>query len=251
MMNPTPETMYQAAIGYAKSGSLNEGMQSILKAIELDRSNIDYQIYKGYIQFLSEDFQGALATYDLCLEANPTLESLWENRNLVVKKCAGTRSIELGCGIHQKNPFGASEAYGIDIREDLEKNIYRADLSRDPIPFPDNHFDYVVAEHFIEHVPRLAYVPEHRFPFIELMNEVWRVLKPHGLFYAITPAYPHPEVFQDPTHVNVITEMTFPAYFCYALPWAHQYGFYGRFHYTKQDWEGPCLRTWMNKVSKP
>ena len=42
MMNPTPETMYQAAIAHTKSGSLNDGMQSILKAIELDRSNIDY-----------------------------------------------------------------------------------------------------------------------------------------------------------------------------------------------------------------
>ena len=250
MNTENPSKNYQLAIEFAERGMLKDAIARIEEAIDYDNSSINYRLYKAYIQFLQEDYYGSLETYDYCLEANPTLESIWKNRNIVAQKCAATRSIELGCGNHHKNPFNAAESFGIDIREDLGKNIYSADLSRQPIPFPENYFDFVVAEHFIEHIPRLAYTPEHRFPFIELMNEIWRVLKPHGLFYAITPAYPHAEAFQDPTHVNIITEKTFPAYFCYALPWAHQYGFYGRFNFTKQDWEGPCLRTWMNKVSK-
>jgi hypothetical protein len=40
------------------------------------------------------------------------------------------------------------------------------------------------------------------------MNEIWRVLRPRGQFYAETPAYPFPTAFSDPTHVNVITPDT-------------------------------------------
>ena len=90
-MMHTPESLYQAAISHATNAQLEEGMRAILQAIESDPSNLNYHIYKGYIQYLSEDFEDALATYDKCLAANPTLENLWENRNLVVKKCAGTR----------------------------------------------------------------------------------------------------------------------------------------------------------------
>ena len=37
------------------------------------------------------------------------------------------------------------------------------------------------------------------------MNEIYRVLKNRGKFYAFTPYYPKAQVFQDPTHVNFIT----------------------------------------------
>ena len=44
------------------------------------------------------------------------------------------------------------------------------------------------------------------FLFIDSMNEVYRVLKSNGKFYALTPFYPKPEAFQDPTLVNIITK---------------------------------------------
>jgi SAM-dependent methyltransferase len=132
-------------------------------------------------------------------------------------------------------------------------HLMQADLLTQPLPFEDDFFDSVSAYDFLEHIPRVIVDHEGRslFPFIRLMNEIWRVMRHDGAFFALTPCYPAPEAFQDPTHVNIITDKTFPAYFCYALPWAHQYGFTGRFNFTKQDWEGPCLRTWMNKISKP
>jgi len=40
------------------------------------------------------------------------------------------------------------------------------------------------------------------------MNEAYRVLKPGGIFYAITPYYPRAEVFVDPTHINFISHKT-------------------------------------------
>ena len=72
-------------------------------------------------------------------------------------------------------------------------------------------------------------------PFIELMNEIWRVLAPDGRLYAVTPAWPHAEAFVDPTHVNVITEGTVD-YFVGTAPLGRIYGFRGHFELLRQDW---------------
>ena len=155
-----------------------------------------------------------------------------------------TRSLDLGCGTHPHNPFGATELHGIDIRNIRNEHmtVKAADLTLGPIPYPANHFDYITAYDFIEHIPRIIYAPKRRFPFIELMNEIWRCLKPGGILVSHTPAYPSAEAFQDPTHVNIITENTFPCYFSNDL-WAKMYGFTGRFEVETQDWDGPHLHT--------
>ena len=124
-------------------------------------------------------------------------------------------SIDLGCGKAPKNSFNCDVSYGIDINPSLASSVIKiADLAIESIPFPDRYFDVVTAYDFIEHVPRLIYVDGKRLnPFVALMNEISRVLKPGGLFFSSTPAYPHPSAFQDPTHVNIITNKTFINYF--------------------------------------
>ena len=123
------------------------------------------------------------------------------------------KTLDLGCGDNPKNPFNASNVYGVDIREDLENGIRCADLAIEKIPYEDEFFDYVTAFEFIEHIPRVVYSPKRRNSFVELMNEIYRVLKPGGLFLSSTPGYPHGVAFRDPTHVNFITNETFPLYF--------------------------------------
>ena len=49
-----------------------------------------------------------------------------------------SKSLDLGCGKSPKNPFNADEVFGIDIREDVDRKIYHADLVIEPIPFADN-----------------------------------------------------------------------------------------------------------------
>lgn len=147
-----------------------------------------------------------------------------------------TRTLDIGCGPTPKNPFQADETYGIDIRKSENPNIYAADLNVEKIPFPDYFFDCVSAHDFIEHIPRILYTPERRFPFVELMNEVHRVLKLGGLFYSFTPAFPKAPAWRDPTHVNIITDETFPMYFCTPLKTANMYGFSGAFTLEKQYW---------------
>ncbi len=147
-----------------------------------------------------------------------------------------TKTLDIGCGKTPKNPFSLDEVYGIDIREEIDAKIYRADLAVEPIPFDDEFFDGVSAIDFIEHVPRVIYMPNRRFCFVELMNEVYRVLKVGGRFLSITPAFPAPPAWRDPTHVNIITEETFPLYFAYEYRLAAAYGFRGHFQIVEQHW---------------
>ena len=162
-----------------------------------------------------------------------------------------TKALDIGCGPKPKNPFNATEVYGIDVRDDIDAGIFRADLVVDPIPFPEQSFDFVTAHDFLEHIPRLIYCPERRNAFVEVMNEIWRVLKPSGLFMSFTPAYPNPAAFRDPTHVNIITDETFPAYFDNVNRWASAYGFKGAFQILSQEWRGPHLLSIMRKVDSP
>lgn len=162
-----------------------------------------------------------------------------------------TRTLDLGCGKIPKNPFNADEVYGIDIRQDIDRKIYRADLVIEPIPFEDNFFDFVTAHDFIEHVPRILYRPHRTHPFVDLMSEIYRVLKPSengGLFLSLTPAFPERAAWRDPTHVNIIAEDTFPLYFDNQNRWASMYGFKGAFQIVKQEWRKPHLLSILKKV---
>ncbi len=164
-----------------------------------------------------------------------------------------TISLDLGCGKYPRNPFKASELFGIDIQGGLEGNIIQADLSEAPIPFNDDMFDFCTAYDFIEHIPRLSW-PEGkpRLAFIQLMNEIYRVLKPGGILMHVTPAFPSKEVFQDPTHVNVITEDTMPRYFCEPYNSAKKsgYGFNGSFQLIEQKWRDSAWLVGFMKAVK-
>ena len=151
----------------------------------------------------------------------------------------GTSTLDLGCGPVPRNPFQAASVFGVDVVSYGDERIHVADLSVDPIPFPDETFDYVTAYDFLEHIPRLIYVHGMRkASFIEVLNEIHRVLKPGGIFHSHTPAFPRAEAFSDPTHVNTITEQTvtyFTADSHRALSGA--YGFRGRFELIDQYWD--------------
>jgi SAM-dependent methyltransferase len=152
-----------------------------------------------------------------------------------------TRHLDLGCGASPRNPYQRDEVHAVDLAEPegLEARFFRrANLSLEAIPHPDSSFESVSAFDFLEHIPRVLGRADGlgtRFPFVELMNEIYRVLKPGGRFYAVTPAYPRIEAFQDPTHVNIITCTTWE-YFCSPSHGARMYGYNGNFNLLRNEW---------------
>lgn len=156
----------------------------------------------------------------------PSFESL--------KMSGTTRHLDLGCGDRPRNPYACLEVFGVDLRTQHRPNgceIRAANLAIEPIPFPDNFFDSLSAYDFLEHIPRVLTTADSRgtrFPFVELLNDIHRVLKPNGRFYASTPFFPAHQVFGDPTHVNFITQDTHE-YFTRPLLVGKMYGFIGDF----------------------
>ena len=146
--------------------------------------------------------------------------------------------LDMGCGTNPQNPYRKPNLFGVDIRDDAQAllaqrgiTIIKTNLVLDKIPFEDNFFASISAIDFLEHIPRqicLGSSNEVVYPFINLMNEVWRVLSPGGRFLAVTPAFPSPLAFADPTHVNYIAQGTHE-YFCGDRPAGSIYGFHGRF----------------------
>lgn len=137
----------------------------------------------------------------------------------------------------------------LDRPEGLSTDVdYRQfDLGSGP-PIGDGEVDVVTAFDFLEHIPRQVRDSRNstRYPFIELMNDVSRVLRNGGFFIAVTPAFPSPDAFADPTHVNYISKGTID-YFCgddAAVARRLGYGFSGSFEKTLNKWISPHSPIW-------
>lgn len=158
-----------------------------------------------------------------------------------------TIHLDLGCGVSPKNPLKAEKVLGIDLTlpslsvksDTAQAESFRAHDITQGLPFESQAFDSVSAFDFLEHVPRWERVNQGIvFPFVNLMAEIYRVLKPGGYFLALTPAVPNSSAFTDPTHVNFITIDT-ASYFCStggSIPSGAMYGYVGNFEIIHNDW---------------
>ena len=168
-------------------------------------------------------------------------------------------SLDIGSGPIPRNPFNAPHLFGCDIRAHSfsHPSISYCRLGYDPLPFESASMHILTAYDVLEHIPRVdsssLVTPDidasRAFPFVYLLNEIFRVLKPEGLFYSETPCYPLMEAFQDPTHVNIMTEDTLTLYFTGAL-WASIYGFVGSFSKVADCWKGPKYCCLLQKQSR-
>lgn len=161
-------------------------------------------------------------------------------------------SLDLGSGPRPRNPYGAAIVLGLDIRSfDASPNVKKCTLGFEDIPFEDESVDAITAVDVLEHIPRVAKKADAvTFPFVSLMNEVWRVLRVGGHFYSETPCFPMKEAFQDPTHVNIMTEDTLRLYFS-EKAWARIYGFAGSFSLIHEGWRGSHYFCILKKNSSP
>lgn len=158
-------------------------------------------------------------------------------------------ALDIGSGPNPKNPFNAEKVFGADLRENVNNNVVFADLSLGRLPFDDNSFDYLTAFDVLEHIPRVLFLDGKTvFPLISLMNQIFRVLKPGGVFFSVQPVYPSKSAFQDPTHVNIMSEDTLDFYFC-SKAWARIYGYEGSFELINDGWYGEKYFCFMKKTA--
>lgn len=168
----------------------------------------------------------------------------------IYKRDGQTSSLDIGSGPVPKNPFDANACFGADLRANDANNVVYSDLSQGALPFEDEKFDYVTAFDVLEHIPRVSLRNgETVFPFIILMNEIFRVLKPGGVFLNCQPVFPGKSAFQDPTHVNLMSEDTMDYYFC-SKAWARIYGYSGSFELLQDGWVGEKYFAFMEKSAE-
>lgn len=113
----------------------------------------------------------------------------------ITKPKGPSTKIDLGCG--NAKPEGY---IGVDCSENSQADVVH-DCTQ-PLPFEDNLADEIRCANFLEHIPADK--------VIELVNEIYRVLKPAGRWHALVPnAAIGQAAFQDPTHRSFWTENTF------------------------------------------
>jgi SAM-dependent methyltransferase len=117
------------------------------------------------------------------------------NIKQLLKESSGIR-LDIGCGASKQAGFVGIDILplkGVDIVHDLEVT---------PWPLPDECVLTAIASHVLEHIN------PHRGVFIDVMNEIWRVMKPNGQFAFVVPHASSHGYAQDPTHCNMINETT-------------------------------------------
>ena len=97
----------------------------------------------------------------------------------------GNRKLNLGSGKKPKTGW-----VNMDM---LECADVVADITKG-IPFPDNEFDVVFSEDFMEHLP-----PEKK---VFVINEIWRVLKSGGVMEHVIPNAGSRNDFGSPSHLS-------------------------------------------------
>jgi GT2 family glycosyltransferase len=123
--------------------------------------------------------------------------------------------LNLGCG-YRKFPGYVN----IDNRAEVNPDLV-CDVTLE-LPYPDSSVDGVRAYDFLEHIPRGL--------VIEVIEEIYRVLKPDGIFEAFTPSTDGRGAWQDPTHVSYWNKNSWAYYSdpdCRKL-----YGIKANFHYA-------------------
>ena len=148
----------------------------------------------------------------------------------LLKKHSGGIKLDIGCGSTKMEGHVGMDMLplpGVDIVWNVEQF---------PWPLPDESVSLAQSSHLVEHLmptapdPRLSnlcellvkkkvftqkesdlYLGEVRPGpiFLRFMDEVWRILKPNGIFHFVAPYAGSPGYWWDPTHINPIHEITF------------------------------------------
>ena len=152
-------------------------------------------------------------------------------------------SVDLGAGRFPRNPLRARRLVAVDVLDEAafveNSNVeYVRTIPGEQLQFDDEQVDCCTGYDFLEHVPRFDRLTDGRAvnPFIEMMNEIYRILRPGGVLIAVTPSFPREAAFTDPTHVNPITPGTHEYFSGHVHARQLGYGFNGDFNCLAAEW---------------
>lgn len=143
--------------------------------------------------------------------------------------------VDLGCGTVKKGRIGIDRhaASGVNIVMDLNTlevfgtpdqaggeavqlfaewegthgpirtQVRETENRRFGLPFDDSSIESIISHHALEHIGP---------GFIPLVDEVYRVLKPGGIFYPIVPLFPSTNAVEDPDHKRYFTTRTWDTF---------------------------------------
>ena len=113
---------------------------------------------------------------------------------LAGRRAAGLPAIlDLGCGAKK-----GSGAFGVDAVSLPGVDLVH-DLAATPYPLPENCADQIYLNHVLEHF-------ENPLP---IMEEVWRLARPHARVLIRTPHYSGCYAWNDPTHRRAFSAESF------------------------------------------
>lgn len=102
----------------------------------------------------------------------------------------GRKVLNIGCG---KCVYKAPNVVNVDIEPFDGINLVH-DLSKPPLPFADNSFELVIANHCIEHIPN----------WFECLKDLARILAPGGMLEIWIPPISSDTAFAYRDHINRI-----------------------------------------------
>lgn len=115
-------------------------------------------------------------------------------REVIAALATNVRVLELGCGQKKLAPHSVT----VDVNPRSRADVIH-DLNRFPYPFESDSFDWVVAEHVLEHLDDVVAVVE----------EVHRICRPEAHFVVEVPHFSSYQFFTDPTHRHAFSTQSF------------------------------------------
>lgn len=113
--------------------------------------------------------------------------------------------LQLGCGNDKREGY-----INVDSSKEVQPDKVW-DLEKTPLPFKEDSFEEVLANHVLEHIKN----------FVPLMHDLYRICKDGALIKIRTPFYSSWGQFNDPTHVRFFSPFTF-TYFEGKNNYSHQ-----------------------------
>lgn len=125
------------------------------------------------------------------------------------ERAASTKSLHVACG---RDKY--TGAVGVDINPASDAEV-KHDLNRFPYPFGDGEFDTAICVSAMEHLADT----------VGAMKELYRILRPGGRLFIVTPHFSDAGSWIDPTHSHHFSARSFD-YFIDGTALFGQYGYY-------------------------